>query len=91
MAQTPPRAPAPYHPIMALTCNIDARGKRVRFILGIVEILTGIAIALVWAWPAASPLAWGVTAVLVALGLFGIWEARAGWCIVRAMGFRTRV
>ena len=27
---------------------------------------------------------------MLASGVFGIYEARAGWCAVRAMGFRTR-
>jgi len=31
----------------------------------------------------------GVTAMIIG-GAFAIFEAKAGWCVVRALGFRTR-
>ena len=31
-----------------------------------------------------------VVATALVAGLFSIFEARAGWCIVRAFGFRTK-
>ena len=36
-------------------------------------------------WPFYAGLA------LVIVGLFGIFEGLAGWCVVRAMGFKTRL
>ncbi|MBL8879355.1 MAG: hypothetical protein JNG88_09575 [Phycisphaerales bacterium] len=37
----------------------------------------------VWRWPIAS--------IAILLGLFGLYEARRGWCALRAMGFRTPI
>ncbi len=75
---------------MILACNINARGKKVRLIIGILlllaAILVGIA-ALVWPFF----IFWIIAAVLAAAGGFCVFEARAGWCAVRAMGFKTRV
>ncbi len=75
-----------------MQCNIDAKGKAVRMVSGL--IVTGLGAVLLllavfgvlnetWAWIAAG--------ALLALGGFQIFEARAGWCIVRAMGIKTRI
>ena len=74
-----------------MKCNIDARGKAVRLRAGIVTaglggILLGLWLAGIGGgWPL-----WGGIGLLAAGG-FAIFEARAGWCVVRAMGFRTPV
>ena len=73
-----------------MQCNIGAKGKAARLKLGIMAVigslmLTGLILAGVFSgtfwWFAAGCVAFG--------GAFSIWEARAGWCIVRAMGFKT--
>jgi len=75
-----------------MQCNIDARGRRLRLISGILCGTIGgalIILALVrdpWSW---RLLLGGVG--LLALGLFQVFEARKGWCIVRALGFKTPV
>ena len=75
-----------------MQCNIDARGKRFRLISGMVCLLIGIVVALLALlhagpfWPLMGP-ALGVGIA----GAFQIFEARAGWCAIRAMGFRTRL
>jgi uncharacterized membrane protein HdeD (DUF308 family) len=74
---------------MPLTCNIDARGKFARLIYGIIMIVLGVVALLVWALPTNSVWAWIVTAILLLGGAFSVFEARAGWCIVRAMGIKT--
>jgi hypothetical protein len=74
---------------MALQCNIDSRGKAARLVYGIVVLIAGIAAAAFWALPGGSVWAWVVSAGLVVAGAFAIFEARAGWCVVRAMGFKT--
>ena len=74
---------------MPLPCNIDARGKRARLIYGIVLLVLGIVLVFVWALPAGTFWAWAVTAACLLGGAFAIFEARAGWCVVRAMGFKT--
>lgn len=76
---------------MSLTCNIDARGKAVRLRIGIVGLAAGVAMLLGWALPSDGTIAWIVTVAVLAVAAFAIFEARAGWCAVRAMGFRTRI
>jgi len=73
-----------------MQCNIDARGKAARLKAGILAligslILTGLIVGgvfegTIW-WLMAGGSAFG--------GAFAIFEARAGWCIIRAMGFKT--
>jgi hypothetical protein len=74
---------------MALRCNIDSRGRVARLIYGIIMVLAAAVVLLVWALPTGSVWSWVVTASLAAAGAFGMFEARAGWCAVRAMGFKT--
>ena len=76
---------------MALACNIDSRGKAVRFRYGVVLLFLAVVLALAWALPTGSGLGWVVAGLLAAAGGFSLFEARAGWCAVRAMGFRTRL
>jgi hypothetical protein len=84
-----------FHPAynlpMPLTCNIDAKGKFVRLIYGVVLLLVGVALMIWWAWGTGSMLRWGVACACAGMGAFAIFEARAGWCIVRAMGIKTRM
>lgn len=75
---------------MALTCNIDRRGKIARLIYGVVLIIGAVLVAALWA-PTGGWLAWTVAVLLLAMGAFSIFEARKGWCAVRAMGFKTRM
>src|SRR5689334_4960807 len=75
---------------MPPTCNIDAKGKLVRLIYGLLMLSAGVLVAVLWALPAGGWIAWFVVAILLASGVFGVYEARTGWCAVRAMGFRTR-
>ena len=75
---------------MKLTCNIDAAGKAVRFRSGLVLLVVAVVVSLAWALPTRSPLGWIVAASLALAGGFSLFEARAGWCVIRALGFRTR-
>ena len=73
-----------------LECNIDARGKAVRLAGGLVTVGIGLLLALlsltdVLTLPNASYL---VSACFLGGG-FAIFEARAGWCALRAMGIKT--
>jgi hypothetical protein len=76
---------------MAMTCNIDAKGKAVRLIYGIIMLLIGLGLGYGWAWGSHSLIRWGIAGICALLGAFGVFEARAGWCAVRAMGFKTIV
>jgi hypothetical protein len=75
---------------MALRCNIDARGKLARLIYGIVLLIVGLVLLFAWALRTGSALAWIITVVCLLSAALAIFEARAGWCAVRAMGFKTR-
>jgi hypothetical protein len=75
-----------------MQCNLDAKGKAVRILWGAIMIagsagvvaLIGLdTIGGMWAWISAG--------ALLAMGLLGIYEGRKGWCVVRAMGFKTPV
>lgn len=76
---------------MPPTCNIDAQGKRARLIFGLLMIAAAALAAVFWARHAGGWLPWTVVAVLGAFGFFSVYEARAGWCAMRAMGFKTRM
>jgi hypothetical protein len=76
---------------MSMACNIDARGKRVRFILGVLLAAAGVGLIVFWALPVGGAWAWIVSALGLIGGGFCVFEARAGWCAIRAMGLRTPV
>jgi hypothetical protein len=70
-------------------CNIDARGKVVRLVAGFVTLLTGGVLLFAWALGSGQALPWLVTAACALAGAFMVFEARNGWCALRALGFRT--
>jgi hypothetical protein len=74
---------------MAMTCNIDRKGRAARLISGIVLVVVGVVLALTWARQSGWWLAWVAPLAAVGLGLFQVFEAWKGWCVMRAMGFRT--
>lgn len=76
---------------MALTCNIGAAGKAARLRVGIMSVAAGLGLALFVGIGVIPSIGWWAVAASVAGGSFSIWEARAGWCVVRAMGFKTPV
>jgi hypothetical protein len=78
-----------YNVFMPLTCNIDSRGKAARLIYGIVLVVLGLALAWIWAAGSGSTFRWIVTVLCMISGAVAIFEARAGWCVVRAMGIKT--
>lgn len=74
-----------------MQCNIDARGRAVRLVAGIIVLLLGVGVlfhacrhdrASAWSWTSGT--------LLLVIGGFQIYEGWAGWCVVRAMGFKTR-
>ena len=77
---------------LGVRCNINAQGKALRLVCGIVVVLAGLVLLVVWA---AGVLQgrwlWVAGLVLLALGLFQVFEACCGWCALRALGFRTPV
>jgi uncharacterized membrane protein HdeD (DUF308 family) len=76
---------------MPLQCNIDAKGKTVRLINGIVLIVVGLILLFAVTLRYGGAIPWMLTILLFICGAFSIFEARAGWCIIRAMGGKTPI
>ncbi len=75
---------------VGMECNIDQKGRLARLYTGIVAIAFGIVLALLTylsVIPAA--LGWVTVGGIIFGGAFAIFEARKGWCIVRAVGIKT--
>ncbi|NBC11513.1 MAG: hypothetical protein GVY24_07250 [Planctomycetes bacterium] len=75
-----------------MRCNLDARGKAARliigfFTLGIAALLAALILLGVlpggWVWAAVVGTSLG--------GALALFEGRTGWCALRAMGWRTPV
>ncbi len=81
-----------------MKCNIDEKGRRVRRAGGIVCCVAGAALVIIFLAARYRYLSahYGYPVLLVGLGLlaggvFQLYEARKGWCALRAMGMKTRV
>lgn len=70
-------------------CNIDTRGRVVRGVSGVLCVL--IALWLLTGGPTweSNVMRWTVICAVGGLGVFQIYESYRGWCVARAMGFRT--
>jgi hypothetical protein len=78
--------------IMAFECNIDARGKAARLRMGMLGVAGGIFLGFsTLAGILPSTIGYLMAAGAIGGGAFAMWEARMGWCVVRAMGFKTRL
>ena len=77
---------------MAFECNIDARGKAARLRMGMLGVAGGILLGLTTLTGILpSTIGYVMAAGSIGGGAFAMWEARMGWCVVRAMGFKTRL
>lgn len=76
--------------IMMFECNIDARGKAYRLKLGITGVVVGLVLAAVFYFAGIdSGVLRLIPMAIIGGGAFSIFEGLAGWCVVRALGFRT--
>lgn len=73
------------------TCNIDSRGKALRLVMGMIMCLLGAILFLAWARGSGTWWRWPIAAAPAAMGVFQIYEGWAGWCVIRAMGIKTRI
>jgi hypothetical protein len=64
------------------TPNIDWRGRIARLVYGVVMIIAGLALL---------SRAWWVSLVLIIFGVFALYEAFRGWCVMRACGIKTKL
>ena len=76
---------------MVFECNIDARGKAYRLKLGIMGVTVGFVLAAAFylAGIEFQRVLWIIPIAIIGGGAFSIFEAQTGWCVVRALGFRT--
>ena len=78
---------------MVLECNIDSKGRAMRLVAGLLALLGGaVAYLILMLEIMPVPESIGTVGMLAMVigGAFAIFEAKAGWCVVRALGFRTR-
>ena len=71
-----------------MTPNIGKAGRIARAITGLLCIGFGGGIWLL-GWPEAAGYRWVLSGACVAAGAFQLFEARRGWCVVRACGLKT--
>ena len=75
-----------------MRCNIDAKGKVIRLLSGVFFLLVGLGLLLVVVFSMSEiSWLWMVGVLLVASGEFQVFEGWAGWCVLRAMGIKTRL
>ena len=72
-----------------IKCNIDRRGRIARALSGILFLVGAGLLAFVQAEWGPVWLRWTLCGVAAALGGFQLFEAWAGWCVTRALGFKT--
>jgi hypothetical protein len=80
-------------PTPAGACNINAAGRALRLVAGLITLSTAVLLVALLLW---GPLAddtwwWAVAAAALAGGAFMTYEGWAGWCALRAMGWRTPI
>lgn len=72
-----------------MQCNIDAKGKAVRLITGLLTLAAaGVLAVLIPALELWFGLWFAVAGGAIG-GALAVFEGWAGWCVVRAMGFKT--
>jgi membrane-bound ClpP family serine protease len=62
--------------------NLGYRGRMARGVIGALCLIVGIIVA--------GDVEWWIGLILVAAGLFALFEAIRGWCLVRACGIKTK-
>ena len=75
-----------------LECNIDARGKAYRLRLGFRLLIIGLIIsAALFMAGVEMGLLWLAPVGAIAGGAIAMFEGRTGWCVARAIGFKTPI
>jgi hypothetical protein len=74
-----------------MQCNIDAKGKAVRLVIGSVVEMVGWTLGILWFVGAVPGWAGAIGLGAILGGSFAIFEGIAGWCAIRALGFRTPI
>ncbi|WP_432800000.1 hypothetical protein [Poriferisphaera sp. WC338] len=72
-----------------MKCNIDQKGRVVRFFLGVLAFSVGVVLTVlgvVFDW---GNWGWIMGGVVILAGMFSIYEAKKSWCVLRACGIKT--
>jgi len=79
--------------MMAIECNIEARGKFLRLVLGSLSIIGSIPLVLLTVvYGVLDPMVgWALIGMSWAGGALGIFEGWSGFCVARGLGFRTPI
>lgn len=66
-----------------MQCNIDSKGRRIRGINAVIMIAAAVVCWLV---------GWSMSLAILLLigGLLSAFEALKGWCVLRALGIKTK-
>ncbi|MEM1108182.1 MAG: hypothetical protein AAGH99_05760 [Planctomycetota bacterium] len=73
-----------------MQCNIDAKGKAFRLVGGFFHLLAAMVLATLLLTGVLTPVwCWAIVAGVAVGGAFMVFEGWSGWCVVRAMGFKT--
>ncbi|MCL5946047.1 MAG: hypothetical protein M1472_04250 [Planctomycetes bacterium] len=75
---------------MKLNCNIDSQGSLIRGIGGSTLLGLAIVLALV-AWCTSWSWLWWLIAVCTMGGVAQLFEAANSWCVIRALGYKTKI
>lgn len=75
-----------------MQCNIDSKGKAVRLIGGLITLTVAAVLAVLTLIGTLPPIVgWIAAGTAAAGGAFQVYEGWAGWCVVRALGFKTPI
>jgi len=74
---------------MKIRCNIGTGGRIIRIVTGIILIADAVLLYR-FGFPGNGFFSRFLQAVLLLMGAFAIFEGAAGWCMIRAMGKKTR-
>lgn len=75
-----------------LECNIGARGKFVRLVLGFFGLIGSIPFIFMTSYGVIdNNLGMLIIAGLIGGGSLGIFEGWSGWCVARALGVKTSI
>jgi hypothetical protein len=73
-----------------MQCNIDGRGVRFRRVWGAMNVMVGVVLAGLGLWSGIWWV-WILAGACLLAGGFAIYESRKKWCVLRAMGVKTKV
>ena len=71
------------------TRNIDRAGRWARGISGVLFLVIAFFVLLRGIEIGGVPVRWTIGIVSAIFGIFQVFEALVGWCVMRALGFRT--